>query len=1037
VSLSSPFINRPVATALLTVAVALSGAVAFKLLPVSPLPQVDFPTISVNAGLPGASPEIMASSVATPLERQFGRISAVTEMTSSSSLGQTSVTLQFDLSRNIDAAARDVEAAINAARGYLPINLPSNPTYRKVNPADSPIMIIALTSDKLPPPALYDAASTILLQRISQIKGVGQVTVGGSSAPAVRIDVNPTQVNHFGLSLEGIRTAIAAQTANLAKGTFSSPAHTYAISANDQLLHAVDYKPLLVKFGNGAAVKLSDVANVTDSVQTVRSLGIANGKRSALLIIFRQPGANIIDTVDGIKAALPQLHASINPNIDMTITLDQTITIRASVHDVEVTLLISMCLVVAVVFVFLRDLRATLIPSVAVPVSIIGTCGIMYLLGFSIDNLSLMALTISTGFVVDDAIVVLENITRYREGGMSSMQASFRGAAEIGPTVLSISISLVAVFIPLLLMGGLVGRLFREFAITLSLTIAVSLAVSLTTTPTMCAHLLRDDHGHGRIYRWTEGFFQFLIGTYERSLRWVLRHQFIVLMIAIATLCFNIYLFVIVPKGFFPQQDTGRINGNFVGDQSISFQSMTQKITELAAIVKKDPAVETIQAFSGGGGGTTTNTGRCFITLKPLNQRKVSADVIINRLRPKLNAMPGVTLLLQASQDLRVGGRQSAAQYQYTLQSDSLTDLVHWSPILLRAMQKMPEITDVNSDQQDKGLEANLVIDRTTASRLGVTPSTLDSLLYDAFGEREIATTFLPMNQYYIVMEVDPKIWQTPEGLNDIYAESAAGKPVPLAAFTKFAPANAALTVNHSGVFPSVTISFNLALGVSLGQAVEAIQETSIKAGVPTTINSAFSGTAQVFQSSLSSQPILIASALMAVYIVLGMLYESYIHPITILSTLPSAGVGAILALQITKTDLSVIAIIGIILLIGIVKKNAIMMIDFALEAERNEHKTATEAAFQACVLRFRPIMMTTMAALLGGLPLALGTGTGSELRRPLGITIVGGLLVSQALTLYTTPVIYIYMDRFSQWLNRLRVGHAPEAPAEAVGPAH
>jgi multidrug efflux pump len=1037
VSLSSPFINRPVATALLTVAVALSGAVAFRLLPVSPLPQVDFPTVSVNASLPGASPEIMASSVATPLERQFGRISAVTEMTSSSSLGQTSVTLQFDLSRNIDAAARDVEAAINAARGYLPTNLPSNPTYRKVNPADSPIMIIALTSDKLPPPVMYDAASTILLQRISQIKGVGQVTVGGSSAPAVRIDVNPTQINHFGLSLEGIRTAIAAQTANLAKGTFSSPAHTYAISANDQLLHAVDYKPLVVKYGNGAAVKLSDVANVTDSVQTVRSLGIANGKKSALLIIFRQPGANIIDTVDGIKAALPQLHASINPNIDMTITLDQTTTIRASVHDVEVTLLISMGLVVAVVFVFLRDVRATLIPSVAVPVSIIGTCGIMYLLGFSIDNLSLMALTISTGFVVDDAIVVLENITRYREGGMSSMQASFRGAAEIGPTVLSISISLVAVFIPLLLMGGLVGRLFREFAITLSLTIAVSLAVSLTTTPTMCAHLLRDDHGHGRIYRWTEGFFQFLIGTYERSLRWVLRHQFIVLMIAIATLCFNIYLFVIVPKGFFPQQDTGRINGNFVGDQSISFQSMTQKITELALIVKKDPAVDTIQAFSGGGGGTTTNTGRCFITLKPLNERKASADQIIARLRPKLNAMPGVTLLLQASQDLRVGGRQSAAQYQYTLQSDSLPDLVRWSPILLRAMQKMPEITDVNSDQQDKGLEANLTIDRPTASRLGVTPSTLDSILYDAFGEREIATTYMPMNQYYVVMEVEPKLWQTPQGLNQIYATSSAGLPVPLAAFTKFAPANAALTVNHSGVFPSVTISFNLAPGISLGQAVEAIQETSIKAGVPTSINSAFSGTAQVFQSSLSSQPILIASALMAVYIVLGMLYESYIHPITILSTLPSAGVGAILALQITKTDLSVIAIIGIILLIGIVKKNAIMMIDFALEAERNEHKTAAEAAFQACVLRFRPIMMTTMAALLGGLPLALGTGTGSELRRPLGITIVGGLLVSQALTLYTTPVIYIYMDRLSQWLNRVRVGNVPEAPAEAVGPAH
>ncbi len=1035
-SLSSPFINRPVATALLTVAVALAGAAAFKLLPVSPLPQVDFPTISVNASLPGASPEIMASSVATPLERQFGRIAAVTEMTSSSSIGQTGVTLQFDLSRNIDSAARDVEAAINAARGYLPANLPSNPTYKKVNPADSPIMILALTSDKLPPPALYDAASTILLQRISQIKGVGQVQVGGSSAPAVRVDVNPTQLNHYGLTMESVRNAIHAATSNLAKGTFSDANRTWGITANDQLLKAVDYSPLLIKYNNGASVRLSDVANVTDSVQTVRSLGLANGKRSALLIIFRQPGANIINTVDGIKAALPQLHASINQAIDMTVTLDQTITIRASVKDVEKTLLISMGLVIVVVFIFLRDLRATLIPSVAVPVSIIGTCGIMYLLGFSIDNLSLMALTISTGFVVDDAIVVLENITRHREQGMSSMQASFLGAAEIGPTVMSISISLVAVFIPLLLMGGLVGRLFREFAITLSLTIAVSLAVSLTTTPTMCAHLLRDDHGHGRIYQWTEGFFQFLIGTYERSLRWVLRHQFIVLLIAIGTLCFNVYLFIIVPKGFFPQQDTGRINGNFIGDQSISFQAMTEKIIKLANIVKTDPAVDTIQAFSGGGGGTTVNTGRCFMTLKPLGERKASADEIINRLRPKLSSVPGVTLLLQASQDLRVGGRQSAAQYQYTLQSDNLQELVYWSPILTREMQKLKIISDVNSDQQDKGLEATLDIDRPTAYRLGVTASSLDNILYDAFGEREVATTYMPMNQYYVVMEVNPKILQSPEGLKQIYATSASGAPIPLAAFTKFQPSNAALTVNHSGVFPSVTISFNLAPNVSLGQAVDAIHEVGITAGLPTTITSSFTGTAQVFQSSLSTQPILIASALVAVYIVLGMLYESFIHPITILSTLPSAGVGAILALLLTHNDLSVIAIIGVILLIGIVKKNAIMMIDFALEAERNERKTATEAAFQACILRFRPIMMTTMAAMLGGLPLALGTGTGSELRRPLGITIVGGLMVSQVLTLYTTPVIYIYMDRFSQWLNRLRTGHAPEAHVEAVGPA-
>jgi multidrug efflux pump len=707
------------------------------------------------------------------------------------------------------------------------------------------------------------------------------------------------------------------------------------------------------------------------------------------------------------------------------------------VKDVEKTLLISMGLVVLVVFVFLRDVRATLIPSVAVPVSIIGTCGLMYLFGFSIDNLSLMALTISTGFVVDDAIVVLENITRYREQGMNAMQASFRGAAEIGPTVLSISISLVAVFIPLLLMGGVVGRLFREFAITLSMTILVSMLVSLTTTPTMCAYLLKDSHGHGRLYRWTEGFFDFLIGSYERSLRWVLRHQFIVLMIAVLTLCLNIYLFVIIPKGFFPQQDTSRLNGNFMGDQSISFQAMQTKIAQLSKLVKEDPDVVTIQAFSGGGGGTTINTGRCFITLRPLGPRKASADDIINRLRPKTNSVPGVTLFLQSAQDLRVGGRQSAAQYQYTLQSDNLAELVEWAPTLMNAMRKLPQLTDVNSDQQNKGLESNLVIDRPTATRLGISPATIDNILYDAFGEREIARTFSPMNQYFVVMEVTPSFWQTPDGLNKIYVSSSAGTPIPLASFTKFNSSTAALAVNHSGVFPSVTISFNLAPNVSLGDAVSAIQATGEKAGVPTTISTNFSGTAQVFQSSLQNEPILIAAALAAVYIVLGMLYESLIHPITILSSLPSAGVGAILALLVTHTELSVIALIGVILLIGIVKKNAIMMIDFALEAERRDHKTPAEAAFQACVLRFRPIMMTTMAALLGGLPLALGTGTGSELRRPLGITIVGGLVFSQALTLYTTPVIYIYMDRLSNWLNRLRHGSVPEAPVQAVGPAH
>jgi multidrug efflux pump len=969
----------------------------------------------------------MASSVATPLERQFGRIAGVTEMTSSSSLGQTGVTLQFDLSRNIDAAARDVQAA-------LPANLPGNPTYRKVNPADAPIMILALSSDKLPPAALYDAASTVLLQRISQIKGVGQVIAGGSSAPAVRIDVNPTQIQHFGLSLDNIRTAIAAETANEAKGSFSDNSKRWLINANDQLMHAVDYQPLLVKY-SGAPVRLSDVAKVTDSVQTLRSLGLANGKRAALLIIFRQPGANIIDTVDGIKAALPQLHASINQAIDMTITLDQTITIRASVKNVEGTLMISVVLVVLVVFVFLRDVRSTLIPSVAVPVSIIGTCGVMYLLGYSIDNLSLMALTISTGFVVDDAIVVLENITRYREKGLGAIEAALKGASEIGSTVLSISISLVAVFIPILLMGGIVGRLFREFAVALSVTILVSLLVSLTTTPTMCAWLLADRKEHGRFYNASEKVFTFILKGYEHSLAWVLRNSALVLLIAIGTLCLNVYLYMVVPKGFFPQQDTGRLSGNFIGDQSTSFQAMQRKIVQLAKIVQDDPGVETIQAFSGGGAGTTTNTGRSFIALKPLNERKVSADQIINRLRPKLATVPGVTLFLQAVQDVRVGGHSTAAQYQYNLQSDNLTELTHWAPILLNLMKKMPELVDVNSDQQNNGLEANLVIDRDTAARVGVTPQTLDNILYDAFGEREIARTFMPMNQYFVVMEVDPVFWQNPNGLKEIYATSSTGAAIPLATFTHFQASTAALTVNHSGVFPSITMSFNLPPNVALGQAVSAINAMEEKAGMPSTINTNFTGTAQAFQQSLSNEPVLIAAALAAVYIVLGILYESLIHPITILSTLPSAGVGAILALLLTHTELSVIALIGIILLIGIVKKNAIMMIDFALEVERRDHKTPKEAVFEACLLRFRPIMMTTMAALLGGLPLALGTGTGSELRRPLGITIVGGLIFSQALTLYTTPVIYLYMDRFSLWLNGMRGGRLPEAPAEAVGP--
>jgi multidrug efflux pump len=1035
-SLSSPFIARPVATTLLTIAVGLAGAVAFKLLPVAPLPEVDFPTVSVSASLPGASPEIMASSVATPLERQFGRIASVTEMTSSSTLGQTSITLQFDLSRDIDAAARDVEAAINAARSYLPSNLPSNPTYRKVNPADAPIIILALTSNILPPPALYDAASTILMQRISQIRGVGQVVVGGSSAPAVRIDVNPVQINHYGLSLETLRTTIAAETANEAKGSFSDANQTWAITANDQLMHAADYRPLLVKTSNGAAVRLIDVAQVTDSVQTVRSLGVANGKQAALVIVFRQPGANIIATVDGIRAAIPQLHASISPAIDLTVVMDQTVTIRASVNDVEITLLISVVLVILVVFVFLRDWRSTFIPSIAVPVSIIGTAGVMYLAGFSIDNLSLMALTISTGFVVDDAIVVLENITRYREQGMGPMESALEGAAQIGPTVFSISVSLVAVFIPILLMGGIVGRLFREFAVTLSVTILVSMVVSLTTTPTMCSRLLAREREHGKLYQAGEKFFNFILHLYEVALTWVLDHSALMLLIVAGTIGLSAYLYVMVPKGFFPEEDTGRLNGNFIADQSTSFQAMQGKIFELSKIVQSDPGVSTVMAFTGGGGGTTTNTGRAFISLKPLQDRHATADQIINRLRPKMAVVPGVTLYLQAVQDVRVGGRISAAEYQYTLQSDDLNLLARWAPRLLEQLKKMPQLTDVNSDQQNSGLEANLVIDRPTASRLGISPEVLDNTLYDAFGERLIATTYTSMNQYYVVMEVAPSFWQTPYGLKLIYVPSTTGGPVPLAAFTHYEPSTAPLTVNHSGVFPSVTISFNLAPGVALGQAVDTITAAERQMGMPAAITTSFTGTAEAFQASLANEPMLIAAALAAVYIVLGILYESYIHPITILSTLPSAGVGALLALLLTHTELSIIALIGIILLIGIVKKNAIMMIDFALDAERRQGCSPRDAAFQACLLRFRPIMMTTMAALLGGLPLALGTGMGSELRRPLGITIVGGLIFSQAVTLFTTPVIYLYMDRLRLWIERLRGGGPlPQAPAEPVAP--
>ena len=1033
-SLSSPFIHRPVATTLLTVAVALSGAVAYGLLPVSPLPQVDFPTISVSASLPGAAPETMASSVATPLERQFGRIASVSEMTSSSSLGATSVTLQFDLNRNIDAAARDVQAAINAARGYLPTNLPSNPTYRKVNPADAPIMILTLTSPKLSPGQLYDTASTILAQKLAQIQGVGQVIVGGSSLPAVRIDLNPNQVNAYGLQLDDVRTAVAAETANGPKGVFENLGKSYQITANDQLVKAINYRPLVVAYHNGAAVRLSDVANVQDSVEDLRSIGLADGQRSAILIIFRQPGANIIDTVDRIKAEFAQMKASINPNIAMTVAMDQTITIRASVHDVQRTMMISTALVVLVVFLFLRDWRTTLIPSVAVPVSLVGTFGAMYLMHYSIDNLSLMALTIATGFVVDDAIVVIENITRYREKGMKAVPAAIKGAAEIGFTVLSISISLVAVFTPILMMGGIVGRLFREFAMTLSITIVVSLAVSLTTTPMMCAHILKDVETHGWLYRVSERFFQALYSGYRKTLSYALRYSLVTITIFLATVCLNVFMFSRIPKGFFPEQDTGRLHGQILGAQDSSFQAMRSRLTRLMQIVDSDPGVQAVTGFTGGGGGTTVNTGRFFIALKPPNERKGdSAEIIINRLRPKLSQVQGATLFLQAVQDVRVGGRMSGALYQYTIQSDNLDELNYWAPQLQRKLRTIPGITDVNSDQQNRGLQAGLVIDRQTASRLGISPQQIDSILYSAFGQRQIATTYTQLNQYHVVMEVDPIYWQTPTGLNSVYVKSRSGGQVPLAAFTHYGPAVAPLAVAHQGQFPAVTISFNLAPGVALGDAVDRITEAEQQMGMPVTITGSFAGTAQAFQASLKNEPIMILAALIAVYIVLGILYESFIHPITILSTLPSAGVGAMLALNLFHTELSVIALIGIILLIGIVKKNAIMMIDFALEVERRDGKNAKEAAFEACLLRFRPILMTTMAALFGGLPLALGHGTGSELRRPLGITIVGGLILSQLLTLYTTPVIYVYMDYFREFLSRVGRILRPPRPDSSV----
>ncbi|MGO9167373.1 MAG: multidrug efflux RND transporter permease subunit [Candidatus Sulfotelmatobacter sp.] len=1027
---SELFIRRPVATTLLTIAIALAGAIAFTVLPVSPLPQVDFPTISVSASLPGASAQIMASSVATPLERQFGHIAGASEMTSASSLGSTSITIQFDLSRNIDGAARDVEAAISAARSYLPANLPANPTYRKVNPADSPIMIIGLTSTKFDTGKLYDEASTVMEQKLSQIQGVGQVVVGGSSLPSVRVDVDPTQLNSYGLTLANVQAILSTQNADLAKGQLSDGSTTADIVANDQISNAEDYKPLIVGFHNGTAVRLSDVAQVTDAVQNIRSAGYLNGIPSVTVIIFRQPGANIIQTVDNIRSQLPFLKASIPQGIDTTIVLDRTTTIRASVSDVERTLLISVALVILVVFLFLRNGRATLIPSVAVPVSLIGTFAVMYLLDYSLDNLSLMALTISTGFVVDDAIVVMENISRHLEQGMKPFAAALKGAQEIGFTVFSISVSLIAVFIPILMMGGIVGRLFREFAITLSTAIVVSMVISLTTTPMMCAYLLKEEkkEDHGRMYQVSEKFFVWMLETYRRTLLWALDNSALMLAVLLFTVALNVVLIYRIPKGFFPQQDTGAVTGGVQGPQDSSFPAMDNSVRQLVGVIKSDPAVANVTAYTGGNG--STNGGFIYIALKPLNERKVSAPDIINRLRPQLNRLPVASAFLQAAQDLRIGGRSSNALYQYTIQSDNVQDLSKWGPVLLAQMKKLPGFQDVNTDQQNGGLEQLLTYDRATAARLGFTAQSLDSSLYEAFGQSEVSIIYTQLNQYYVVLEVAPQYWQTPQGLKDIYLRTASGRNIPLSTVANSASSTTPLAVNHTGLFPSVTVSFNLAPGVSLSDATQSVAEMQQRLGTPATVRGFFAGTAQAYQQSLDSEKMLVAIALLAVYIVLGILYESLVHPLTIISTLPSASVGAMLALMLFKIDLNILSIIGIILLIGIVKKNAIMMIDFALVAERQEGKSTSEAIFEACMLRFRPILMTTMAAMFGALPLAFGTGTGSELRRPLGITIVGGLIVSQMLTLYTTPVVYLFLDRLRLRFQGKRHGSLT-SPAE------
>jgi len=1027
---SAPFIRRPVATSLVTIAIFLSGVIAFRYLPVAPLPQVDLPTIGVGAGLPGASPETMASSVATPLERQFGRIAGVTQMTSSSTLGSTGIALQFDLNRDINAAARDVEAAINAARSQLPADLPSQPSYRKVNSADSPVILLSLTSETIPIGQIYDASDSILAQKIAQIDGVGQVFTWGASRPAVRVEVNPQQLNSYGISLEQVRKALQSANSNLAKGSLSNADRAWMLSDTDQLFKANEYKTLIVAGHAGAAVRLEDISKVVDSVEDIRNLGLPGGKPGVIIGIFRQPGANMIETADRVKATLPWLRASISPALDLKVIIDRTLVIRASVHEVERTMIISILLVVLVVFAFLRNYWATLIPSVAVPLSLVGTFGVMYLLGYSLDNLSLMALTISTGFVVDDAIVVIENIARHMENGMGAFAATMKGASEIGFTVLSMSASLIAVFIPILLMSGIVGRLFREFAVTLSVAIVVSLFVSLTTTPMMCARFLKHDINkkHGFFYRLFEGGFNKMLKGYEHALRWVLQYEFIMLLVTIGTAVLSVNMFMTVNKGFFPQQDTGRINGFIQADQDTSFAEMSKKMRAFVDIVLADPAVDTVTAFTGGGNGTST--ARLFAQLKPRAERKMDADHVIARLRGKTAGIPGASMFLSSVQDVTIGGRFGGAQYQYTLQADNLDDLYHWAPIVMDRMRQIPELRDINSDQQNKGLQTFLAIDRDTAGRLGVSAQDIDNALGDAFGQRQVSNIYQGLNQYHVVMEVAPEFQENPEGLKYIYAASNTGKLVPLSSFAHYEHSNTALSVNHQGIFPAITISFNLAPGASLGPAVQHIEEAKLQLGVPNSVHATFQGTAQAFRDSLSNQLVLLFAALGAVYIVLGILYESFIHPITILSTIPSAGIGALLALQLMHLDLSIIAMIGIILLIGIVKKNAILMIDFAVQTEREEQKTPEEAIYKACLLRFRPIMMTTMAAMLGAMPLAIGTGVGAELRRPLGVTIVGGLIMSQLLTLFTTPVVYIYMDKLQTFLRPRRLRHTAPAPS-------